>query len=96
MPSSEAVEDIKVDKTTSFTSAIAKEGNSASMYRLGQRGGKGLKKEEGVIDGCDSPDTTSMVREIGVHRPEKHVALEIVLQVADEGCSPFWWQAVLL
>ena len=67
--SSKAVKNIEMDNPTSFASTIAKKGNSASLYRLGKRGGKGLKKEKRVIDGRNCPDATSLVREVGVHWP---------------------------
>ena len=96
MPSSKAVNNIEIDKPTSFASTIAKKGNSASLYRLGERGGKGLKKEERVITGSDGPDATSMVREVGINRSQERVAFEVHAELSGEGRRLLGRQAVFL
>ena len=96
MPSSEAVENIKVYQSTCFASPTSKEGNSAPLDCKGKGGGKGLQQEEGVLFGGDCPDATCVVREVGVNGPENGSALEVDVELADERCRLCGWQAVLL
>ncbi len=93
---SEAVENVEVDEFFCFAAPEPEESNSTSLHRFIKGRCQRFKHEQRILVGSDGADTTSVVLEVGVERPEDSSALVVVAELSGESSSLVLREAVLL